>query len=104
MTVQAAFVDYLSSHPISIEKVFSLPDHLGALRPLAIRCSMSRLNWPKLAQERFSSITSHQTRLFRVVFRPVSIVGVYVVDSLYFNGTNIEQEVFAGITKKVCNI
>lgn len=38
--VQATLVDYTAM--ASIEKVYSLPDRLVALPPLAMRCSMSR--------------------------------------------------------------
>ena len=38
--VQATLVDYTAT--VSIEKVYSLPDRLVALPPLAMRCSMSR--------------------------------------------------------------
>ena len=95
--VLASFVDYGDTHPVSVEKVFSMPDRLGALPPLAIRCSMSRRKWPLEAEKQFVTRTSDLETVFRAVFQSSCEEGIRVVDSLYAAGKNLESEIFAGM-------
>jgi len=95
--VQATFVDYGDAHPVSCEKVFTLPDRLEALPPLATRCSMSRQKWPLEAEKRFVMMTYDPATVFRAVFQSSSGEGIRVVDSLSLDGRNIEQKIFAGL-------
>jgi len=66
--VQATFVDYGDAHPVSIEKVFPLPDGLRALPPLATRCSISCQKWP--LEEVKPIVTMTPTEGFRLVDSP----------------------------------
>jgi len=94
--VLASFVDYGDAHLVSIEKVFSMPDRLGALPPLAIRCSMSRPKWPLEAEKQFVMMTFDPAVVFRAVLRQsTSDEGIQVVQSLALDGKNIELEIFA---------
>ena len=96
--VLASFVDYGDAHPVSIKKVFSMPDRLGALPPLAIRCSMSRPKWPLEAEKQFVMMTFDPAVVFRAVLRQsTSDEGITGVESLALDGKNIELEIFAGL-------
>lgn len=93
----AIFIDYGDAHPVLDGKVFSLPNRLRSLPPLAMRCSMRRQIWSLEAKKHFVAMTSDPARkVFRAVLQS-EFGGIRVVDSLTLDGKNIEQEIISKV-------
>ena len=95
--VEIGFVEYGEVHSIQTPRIYELPEHLKELPFLAARCSMKREKWTPEAQDRFMTVTSDQTSLFRAVFGPVKKDGTLQIVSLFQDGKNIEDVIFAGL-------
>ncbi len=93
-TAEAFFVDYGDVHTVKIESIFSLPERLRLLPPLATRCSMKRHQWSLEAATRFLSMTSNSEEVFHVTFGPSGDDAVHRVDGLLLGGKNIEEDMF----------
>jgi len=81
--VERHFVGQLYANPVPTEKVFPLPDRLGALPPLATRCTISRPKWSLEAEKRYITMTPNE--------------GFRMIDSPDHDGKNNEQETFTGL-------
>jgi len=99
-SAKAFFVDYGDVQPVPIESIFLMPEPLRLLPPLATRCRMERQKWLPEEKIKFRQVTSDLDNVFRATFGATDANGVRCVDALFFDGKNIEDDIFPSLQNK----